>query len=121
MEEGALRTVTRALPAFRRFGDEPEVFFNSIVAARGGWSDARNTPEQSVRFGDGSPLSPDVIAMLEYVENTWLPDHASSTEWICGDVLLIDNHRVLHARAPFTPSRSILAALRGPRRRPIRA
>lgn len=114
MKDGALRLSTGTRTVFRRFGDDPEVFFNSAVAARAGWRDARNHPHTAIRFGDGAKLSPDAEAVFDFAEE-WLEENAERHAWRAGDILLLDNHRVLHAREPYTPPRRVLATLWGSR------
>ncbi|XP_012945458.1 clavaminate synthase-like protein At3g21360 [Aplysia californica] len=106
--DGGLKTVTALLPAIR---EDPrtgkKMWFNSIIAAYKGWRDCRNCPERAVTFGDGSPMPPDVMDDLDLT----LDQLAADVTWQHGDVFMVDNRQVLHARRPFTPPRRILAAL----------
>ena len=108
LDDGNLRTETKPLPAIRtdaRSGKK--TFFNSLVAAYTGWIDSRNVPSESVRLGDGSPVNGEaVLATAEA-----LHEEAVAFRWQQGDVLLIDNHLVLHSRRPFKGSRRILASV----------
>lgn len=62
---------------------------------------------RAVRYGDGSPIPPaDVIAVRAAL---W--DQARSFRWRAGDVLLLDNLRLAHARMPYRGPRRIVAAL----------
>ena len=50
--------------------------------------------------------------MLDYLfEWTIQPRYVYSHAWRPGDVIVIDNLRVMHGRRPFTGSRSVLAGL----------
>lgn len=111
LPDGSLRTTSPVLPAVRR--DEGEgrsgrkTFFNSVVAVFTGWNDSRNKGEAAILFADGSFLDPAVVqetaAMMEEL--------AVAYPWQQGDVLLIDNHTVMHARRPFSGKRLITASL----------
>lgn len=108
LEDGCLKTVTRVLPAIR---EDPrtgkEMWFNSVIAVYRGWKDSRNSPETSITFGDGSPMDPKVMDVLENVLNELAVDFI----WKKGDVVMVDNRQALHGRRSFVPPRRILAAL----------
>lgn len=105
-EDGSLRTSTSALPAFKtdpRTGER--LFFNALAAVYLGWTDARNAGPDSVRFGGGGALpAEDVRAVAKEMAAL-----AVDIPWRQGDVMLLDNSRVMHARRPFAPPRRILA------------
>lgn len=116
LNDESLQISTSGRSVFKRFGAEPEVFFNSAVAARAGWRDSRNSPHTTIRFGDdGSLLSESASAVFDFAE-AWLHENAVHVPWRAGDVLLLDNHRVMHARETYTPPRRILASLWGERK-----
>jgi len=117
--DGSLRTVS---PRREVFGVDPEgrrTFFNSAVAARRGWRDARNDADGVLVFGDdGAPL--DVrTRLLFHLAGRFMDAHATHVHWGRGDVLLLDNRQVLHARQPFVPPRRVLASLWGDRAREV--
>ena len=108
LSDGCLKTVSKILPAVRldeRTGKE--TWFNSIVAAYTGWKDARNVPEKAVTFGDDTPLDGDTVRRCDEI----LQETCVAFKWRKGDVVLVDNRLVLHARKSFVPPRRILAAL----------
>ena len=82
-------------------------WFNSIVAAYTGWSDKRNDGKRAVTFADGEIMKEEDIRTCADILNR----SSVSFTWQQGDVLLIDNRQVLHARKSFEPPRRILAAL----------
>ena len=84
-----------------------KIWFNSMVAAFTGWKDKRNDPEKAVKFGDGSPLPPKIVEECLRM----LEEESVAVPWKQGDVLLLDNLAVLHARRSFLPPRRILASL----------
>jgi hypothetical protein len=82
-------------------------WFNSIVAAYLGWSDERNNGKRAITFSDGELMQEsDVMKCASILEES-----SVSFPWMQGDVLVIDNRQVLHARKSFEPPRRILAAL----------
>ncbi|XP_051136264.1 clavaminate synthase-like protein At3g21360 [Andrographis paniculata] len=106
--EDGVKTIMGPIPAIKY--DETrqrKIWFNSMVAAYTGWEDKRNDPKKAVMFGDGTPLPEQlVLDCLKILE-----EESVAIPWEKGDVILIDNLAVLHARRPFTPPRRILASL----------
>lgn len=89
-------------------------FFNSAVAARKGWKDVRNDPEKSIVYADTcEPLNTEAKMLLDAASH-YMDANAVRVQWQAGDLLLLDNQQMLHARDPFTPPRRILASLWGP-------
>jgi alpha-ketoglutarate-dependent taurine dioxygenase len=106
--EDGVKTVSGPIPAVKidELRKRP-VWFNSMVAAYTGWEDARNDPVKAVTFGDGTPLPKEaVLACLQV-----LTEESVSIPWRHGDVLLLDNIAVQHARKAFVPPRRVLASL----------
>ncbi|MEM7611343.1 MAG: TauD/TfdA family dioxygenase [Pseudomonadota bacterium] len=102
-----LRVTTAALPAVRTLVSGRRVFFNQMIAAFRGWKDARNNPDNAIRFGDDSSIPID--AMQRAIE---LSDALSfNLPWQDGDVALLDNFLVMHGRRPFAGERRVLASL----------
>ncbi|WP_163836296.1 TauD/TfdA family dioxygenase [Spartinivicinus ruber] len=69
---------------------------------------AGNLP-RNVTFGDGATIPDETILHLRevYQKSTLL------FPWLSGDVLLLNNIRCLHGRAPFTGSRTTLVSMTG--------
>ena len=69
-------------------------------------------PSKAICFGDGSELDDNTVNALlklgKFMENT-----STTWQWESGDVLIIDNATVMHARNDFIPPRKILASLIG--------
>ena len=97
---------THAVFSSSRFSGKKS-WFNSIVAAYTGWSDKRNDGKRAVTFADGEIMNEEDIHKCAAI----LDESSVSFTWQQGDVLLIDNRQVLHARKSFEPPRRILAAL----------
>jgi len=108
LPDASVRTTTQVLPAVK-FDDETgqKVFFNSVVAVYTGWDDARNEGKKAVTTGTGELM--DAIALQTLIHK--MDELAVNFRWQPGDVLMINNHTVLHARQPYTGDRRILAAI----------
>lgn len=107
LDSDCLRATTPVLPAVRELGDGHASFFNQLIAASQGWKDSRNDPSKAITHGDGTPL--DFRAVQTAVE---IADEITfDVKWQNGDVVLVDNFRVMHARRPFTGTRRVLASL----------
>ncbi|KAM3747507.1 hypothetical protein ACB098_05G040600 [Castanea mollissima] len=106
--EDSVKTIMGPIPAIKFDKTrQRKIWFNSMVAAYTGWEDARNDPVKAVTFGDGKPLPADII----YDCLNILEEESVAFPWQKGDVLLLDNWAVLHARRSFDPPRRILASL----------
>ncbi|KAI7734334.1 hypothetical protein M8C21_017039 [Ambrosia artemisiifolia] len=106
--DDGVKTIMGPIPAIKV--DETrgrKTWFNSMVAAYTGWEDARNDPVKAVTFGDGTPLPAHVIHDCLRI----LEEESVAIPWQKGDVMLLDNLAVLHARRPFEPPRRVLASL----------
>lgn len=113
LSKGNLLTITKKRPVFWTNPQGIEVFFCSATAARAGWRDSRNDPKTSVVYGDDrTQLSEAANSFFDYASE-YMHDTATRVAWKRGDVLVLDNTRVMHARDSFTPPRRILASLWG--------
>eukprot|EP00250_Pteridium_aquilinum_P007999 c17595_g2_i1 orf=347-1357(+) len=84
-----------------------KVWFNSIGAT---YELVEEAPAQNgMSFGDGFPMSKDLMGACKKV----MEEEKTAFRWRKGDVLLLDNFAVLHAREPSKPPRKILVALCG--------
>ena len=61
-------------------------------------------------YGDGAPIEDDV---LEEIRQAYRAEMVSF-EWQQGDILMLNNMLVAHARAPFTGERSVLVGMSDP-------
>lgn len=64
----------------------------------------------NTRFGDGGLLDKDTV---DGINDVYLA-HTVRREWQAGDVLVVDNLRMAHSRAPFQGDRNVLVALAEP-------
>ena len=108
LSDDSVKTTTAVLPAIRHDSEiDQDVFFNSLVAVYSGWDDVRNDAKKAVTTPDGETLDGDtMVKMMEKMDQL-----AVNFRWQPGDVLMINNHTVLHARQPFEGERRILAAI----------
>ncbi|CAI0423446.1 unnamed protein product [Linum tenue] len=84
-----------------------KTWFNMMVDAYMCWDDALNDRKKAVTFGDGGYLPEEAVRGCERI----FQEESVAIPWKKGDVLLLDNRAVLHARNPFDPPRRILASL----------
>lgn len=105
--DGTLRATTPNLPAVKTLDDGTQVFFNQLIAAFKGWKDTRNDPAKAITFGNAAPLAPDVMAQVCDMAD----EMSFDIPWQAGDVVLVDNYRVMHGRRPFSGTRKVLASL----------
>jgi len=107
LEDGSLRATTPVLPAVRKLRNGRTSFFNQLIAAAKGWKDSRNDPSKAIRFGDGTPLDQDAVAMAVDLGE----ELSFDVPWQTGDVALVDNYVAMHGRRTFTGTRKVLASL----------
>jgi alpha-ketoglutarate-dependent taurine dioxygenase len=62
---------------------------------------------RNVTFGDGAPISDDLVEQISVLSEDLAVDHA----WREGDVLAIENLLVAHARRPYAGDRRVLVAM----------
>jgi alpha-ketoglutarate-dependent taurine dioxygenase len=119
--DGGLRTRQRRRAVVRHPVTGQRCWFNQI-AFLNEWTLAPEVREYLVdvygedglpfttRYGDGSPIGEDVVALLNDV-------YAATTvhePWQDGDLLLVDNIRTAHGRQPFEGPREVLVGMADP-------
>jgi alpha-ketoglutarate-dependent taurine dioxygenase len=62
---------------------------------------------RNVYYGDGTPIEDSVVTEISGIYN----QQAVRFQWQAGDVILLDNMMVAHARDPFEGTRKILVAM----------
>lgn len=100
--DGGLAVTSPRLPATLTLEDGSTAFYNQMVAAYLGWAGVRDAPESALSYGDGSLLAREdleLVAELAYA-------HTTDVVWQDGDVALVDNHRVMHGRRPYSGDRA---------------
>jgi alpha-ketoglutarate-dependent taurine dioxygenase len=118
---GSLTTIQRAEAILRHPQTGEEVWFNHAF-----FFNPHSLEPESLRefilgepedelstntsYGDGSPIA---AATIEEIRVAYEAER-SSMDWIHGDVLLLDNMLVAHARRPYTGTRRIAAAMADP-------
>jgi hypothetical protein len=120
--DGELRTRQRRPAVLRHPGTGERCWFNQI-AFLSEWTIAPEVREYLVdvygpdglpfntRFGDGEPISEDIIALLNgvYEANTL------RTPWQTGDLMVVDNISTAHSREAYEGPREILVGMAEPR------
>jgi alpha-ketoglutarate-dependent taurine dioxygenase len=100
--DGSIYYVFRVQAAHRTLFGERLALANSILGP------SYNYEKPKITFADGSPLSEQLLAELAQVTEA----HTENIEWRNGEVVLIDNTRVMHGRRAITdPERTIYNAL----------
>jgi len=118
MEEDVLKCTTPVLKTIHTVpGTEQYVFFNQLIAQMqnakewkhraGGGQDSPLNLDQFMTFGDGSSIE---IPPLEYAHKI-SNRNAIEIKWRKGDVAVLDNYLVMHARRPFEGPRQVYASL----------
>jgi alpha-ketoglutarate-dependent taurine dioxygenase len=107
LDDGCLRATTPRMQAVREVAPGRKTFFNQLIAAFKGWKDSRNDPSKAITLGDGTPLDREAVMQAADIAE----ELAFDVPWQNGDVALIDNYTVMHARRTFTGRRKILASL----------
>ena len=106
-ENGELRARTPPLPAVMELADGRKTFFNQLIAAYCGWKDERNDPSKAIQHGEGTLLDADAVRTAAAIAD----EITFMMRWQVGDVVLIDNTVVMHAREPFEGKRKVVASL----------
>jgi alpha-ketoglutarate-dependent taurine dioxygenase len=100
-KDQSLRATTPTLPAVRRLPDGSDSFFNQVIAAYRGWKRTGDSPDEILTFGNGASIP---VPALEAIVS--LADRFTVlVDWQDGDVALVDNHRIMHGRNPYSGSR----------------
>ncbi len=100
LEQGMLH-MRHAAPAISRTRDGQAAFANGILAHLPAITHPRHAarpvhvkPSNRVYFGDGEPLSNDIINLMIDAHDQLVQRH----RWQAGDILIIDNRRFMHGR-----------------------
>ncbi|KAK1422495.1 hypothetical protein QVD17_25645 [Tagetes erecta] len=106
----AVKIITGPLPAVRLNNESGhKVWFNNLVVSKTGvMNDDINDHDSYVELGNGELVSDDVVKdCLKIME-----EECVAIPWKKGDVMLVNNLKVLHARRPLLkPPRRVLASL----------
>lgn len=109
-QEDDISIISQVLPAIY-YNQETYnyIFYNSLLAAFNGWEDSRNNRLESICYGNGEKIDPDILKDLTQFAN----QNKVSWTWNSGDIIWIDNRQVMHSRNNFTGPRKVLASLWG--------
>ena len=100
-EDDSLITTTPVLPAVKTLPDGSESFYNQVIAAHLGWKPVGMNAEEPLTFGNAESIPAQSLAALVNIAK----EYSIPLDWQDGDVALVDNHRVMHGRYPFSGSR----------------
>ena len=109
LEGDNLSVTTRTLEAIKELRNGRKSFFNQVLAASLGWKKNSNNETSPVRFGNGEEICNSNLQMISCLAESL----TLLRNWKDKDILLIDNHRVMHGRKPFSgeKNREILVSL----------
>ncbi|KAJ4976041.1 hypothetical protein NE237_001147 [Protea cynaroides] len=99
-QDGSADLVFGPLNPIQELGGK-KVWFNTILGY------TSNEKDKKVTFGDGSALPSEAIEAFKQVLN----ENCVDVKWQKGDVLLLDNFIVQHARRPGKPPRTVLVSI----------
>jgi hypothetical protein len=100
-EDESLITRTPVLPAVKALPDGSESLYNQVIAAHLGWKRTGNSADDVLTFGDDTAIPEESLNALVNIASEFTIPLA----WQDGDVALVDNHRVMHGRHPYSGSR----------------
>ena len=109
LEGDNLSVTTRTLEAIKELRNGRKSFFNQVLAASLGWKKNSNNEIPPVRFGNGEEIcNSNLQTISNLAESLTL-----LRNWKDKDILLIDNHRVMLGRKPFSgeKNREVLVSL----------
>ena len=100
-DDDSLITTTPVLPAVKTLPDGSESFYNQVIAAHLGWKPIGPNQDEPLTFGNDEPIPEEALdALIEIAKEFTIP-----LAWQDGDVALVDNHRAMHGRYPFSGAR----------------
>lgn len=100
-EDESLTTTTPVLPAVKQLPDGSESFYNQVIAVSMGWEKIGGSSGKTLSFGNDEVIPEESLSTLvELAKHYTVP-----LDWQDGDVALVDNHRVMHGRYPFSGNR----------------
>ena len=92
---------TPKLPAVKSLNDGSQSFFNQLIAAHRGWRKLGQSQQPAVTLGDRTIIPEEVMEQIIEVSEKFVV----AADWRDGDVILLDNHRVMHGRYPYSGQR----------------
>ncbi|XP_042491670.1 clavaminate synthase-like protein At3g21360 [Macadamia integrifolia] len=99
-KDGSAEIVYGPMSPIKEFGGR-KVWFFSILGC------SSKEKERCISFGDGTPFPAEAFHAYEQVVN----ENCVDLKWQKGDILLVDNLSVQHARRPGKPPRSIFLSI----------
>lgn len=100
-EDNSLITTTPVLQAVKQLPDGSESFYNQVLAVHLGWQKVGGGVGNALTFGNDEAIPEEALRELAKLAQ----EYTIPLDWQDGDVALVDNHRVMHGRYPFSGSR----------------
>ncbi|EFJ05751.1 hypothetical protein SELMODRAFT_449061 [Selaginella moellendorffii] len=101
LDDGRVKVYHGPRPAIKQLKENSKTWFNNI-----GTSNPTTPNLRHLEYGDGTPLPLDALkASLAFMN-----DHQVPHKWKPGDVMVVNNHAVLHSRHPSKPPRRLLVS-----------
>ena len=100
-EDESLVTRTPVLQAVKALPDGSESFYNQLIAAHLGWKSTGSGKSDMLTFGNGDAIPEASLTALASIA----AEFTVPVMWQNSDVALVDNHRVMHGRYPYSGSR----------------
>jgi hypothetical protein len=97
----SLVTRTPVLPAVKELPDGSESLYNQVIAAHLGWKRNGKAADDVLTFGNDEAIPVESLNVLVNIAAEFTVPLA----WQDGDVALVDNHRVMHGRHPYSGQR----------------
>ena len=109
IERDSLSVTTKPFAAIKELKDGNKSFFNQVLAASLGWKKNSEGDLSPVTFGNGEEIPQSSIQIISNLASSL----TLLREWKDNDILLIDNHRIMHGRKPFSgeKNREVLVSL----------
>lgn len=99
--DGSIKATTPILPAVKTLNDGSKSFYNQLIAAYLGWEGVKKNPSKAITFGDNSEITTESLDQIVELSKQFTYD----MNWQDGDVVLVDNKRVMHGRRSFLGER----------------
>jgi len=85
-----------------------KLWFNAILGVTANANSTRSMlKKKTVMYGTGESIEPDFLRIMKHITEM----NAVQIKWQVGDVLMVDNRQVMHARNSFGPPREIYVVL----------
>ena len=95
------------LPALALNHQQQGVFFNQLIAAFLGWSELTTSQTPMLTYGNNESIEMDYLEIMANVGR----DLTQAIAWQAGDLVILNNHLVMHGRSAFKGQRKVYATM----------